>query len=93
MITEANDDKFIVVRLPCLMEDEGNWHVLAICDDLLEVANFCKKYTDEDTGYFRMSSLVFIGSWFGDTKSSFLTEEQKKYLPENIREYRIRTAK
>ena len=85
MIQQVSDDKFIVVRWPCLMEDEGNWHVLAVCDTRQEVAEFTKEYTDNDTGYFRVSNLVYIGSHF--SSSHRVPDELKPFLPENIREY------
>lgn len=82
MIT-VNDNKFIVVRLPALMEDEGNWHVLSICDSLQEVAEFCYGYTEGGEGYFHLSELIYIGSHFGH--GGAVTSELRPYLPQNVR--------
>jgi len=86
MIQEVRDDKFIVIRWPCLMEDEGNWHVLAICDTRQEVAEFTKEYTDNDTGYFKVSNLVYIGSHFSSAGGR-VSPEFLPFFPKNIREY------
>jgi hypothetical protein len=86
MIQEVRDNKFIVVRLPRLMEDEGNWHVLAICDTRQDVAQFCKEYTESDTGYFKVSDLVYIGSHFSSAGGQ-VTSDLQSFLPLNIREY------
>ena len=85
MIQTVSDNKFIVVRWPCLMEDEGNWHVLAICDTRQEVAEFTKEYTDDDIGYFKVSNLVYIGSHF--SSSPRVPDELQPFMPKNIREY------
>lgn len=86
MIQTVCDDKFIVVRKNCLMEDEGNWHVLAICDTRQDVAEFCREFTEEDQGYFHMSNLVYIGSHFSSA-GGMVSDELQPFLPENIREY------
>lgn len=86
MIQKVHDDKFIVVRKNCLMEDEGNWHVLAICDTRQEVAEFCKDFTDRGEGYFHMGNMIYIGSHFSSAGGR-VSDELQLFLPENIREY------
>lgn len=86
MIQEVKDDKFIVARLPCAMEDEGNWHVIAICDTRQEVAEFTKAYTEDDSGYFTVSDLVCIGSHFSSAGGP-VSSELQPFMPHNIREY------
>lgn len=85
MITEVHDDKYVVARRPCLMEDEGNWHILALCDTREEVALFVKKFTEDNTGYFRVSTCVYLGSHFGS--GGRVSEDLQQYLPINIREW------
>jgi hypothetical protein len=65
------------------MEDEGNWHILAVCDTRKEVAEFCKQYVDECKGYFTLSNLVYFGSHFSP---SGCPEDLREWLPINIRE-------
>jgi hypothetical protein len=67
------------------MEDEGNWHVLAICDTRQEVAEFVKEYTELGEGYFTVHDLIYIGSHFG-WGGGRVSEEICQFLPDNVRE-------
>lgn len=78
-------DKFVLARLPNLMEDEGNWQVLAIFDNLQELAEFSKEFTESDTGYFKVWDLIFIGSPCGE--GGPVTDELKPFMPRNIKYY------
>lgn len=84
MIQEVHDDKFIVVRKPSLQEDEGNYHVLAICDTRTEVAEFSRDYEKACDGYFHVGQMLYVGSHFSGARVDPSVEE---FLPENIREY------
>ena len=73
-----NSDKFVVIRAPVLMEDEGNFHILAICDTLQEVADFCNEFTA--VGYFSLGDLFYIGCGGRVRDLSFLPKNIKEYL-------------
>lgn len=87
MLIEMNGNGCVVVRPLSLPEDEGNWHVLAVCDDRQEVAEFVKGYTELAKGYFTVDDLVYIGSHFSKAGSCPVSEELRPFLPRNIREY------
>lgn len=83
MIDTSN--KLVLLQPPCLMEDEGFTHVIAVCDTYEEVAQAARDYTDNDTGYFRVSNLVWVGDVMGDAR---LSEDLKPFMPKNLRERR-----
>jgi hypothetical protein len=67
------------------MEDEGNWHVLAICDTRDEVAQFVKGYVEESKGYFQVTNFVYVGSHFSG--GGRVSESLRPFMPVNLREY------
>lgn len=48
----------VIMRRPELMEDEGHFHLLGCFETPDEAIKFVRGYTDNDKGYFRVSSLV-----------------------------------
>jgi len=77
-MTEAN---YIVLRKPGLMEDEGHYELLTTCETRQEIAEFCINYTENNTGYFRMSSLVWTGSM---SVRTFVPEELREWMPQKL---------
>lgn len=73
--------KFIIFRKPCLMEDEGQYHILASCDTREDVAVFCKEFTEDGKGYFHMGDLLWDGS---NSVGCFVPEELQNWMPERL---------
>jgi hypothetical protein len=66
------------------MEDEGNFHVVAICDTRQEIAEFVREDTAD--GYFSVGNFIYIGSHFS-TRGGGVSQELQDFLPENMREW------
>jgi hypothetical protein len=74
----------ILIREPVLMEDEGNLEVLGVFDNFSMLAIFCKSYTDDDKGYFKVHDIAYIGD------SDFILtgkwkEKYEKYIPKRFK--------
>jgi hypothetical protein len=68
------------------MEDEGNFHVLAICDNRIEIATFCRDCIRASENYWALSDFIWAGSHFSPWNGP-LPNELKEWMPINLREF------
>ncbi len=67
----------VLLRMPCLQEDEGNIHPVGVFPTLAGMAMFLR---DDQTikPYFQLSDYVYVGGLSGPEISD---EDLKKYVP------------
>ena len=72
--------QIVVIRMPCLMEDEGNWHPLFVGESWDEVNDFVRDFTDSGEGYFKYHDLAFVGGLSLSGKNEFGIRRLMDYL-------------
>ena len=77
----------VLLRMPCLMEDEGNIHPIAIFDDQFSLCSFLRDYLKDDP-IFRLANYRMLGGLSGAGLPE--DSELRQYMPKrlDIREFK-----